>query len=239
MLRRPADRHLTLEEIADDWSREIQPPRTRSELAAELGKSWWRGEFVATRGPTRLQVLQRLFENWGGVLTFWIHGEPKPQISYMQPACSDQYLPVPNAAFETWADGQCVAAYEVIAECWGKLQLEDVDFQVTNFVLLLEPDFTKWVEDFNHTRPEFWLPASGRKNIQPPQEKSRAGAKRVCRRGRSSTVRDAAIANLRAGLAEGRFSRSDLDKMPDAELMYQTGAKRTTAREARVRLLSE
>ena len=57
MLRRPADRNLTLDEIADDWSREIQPPRSKNELATELCKAWWRGEFEATRGPKRHQKI--------------------------------------------------------------------------------------------------------------------------------------------------------------------------------------
>ncbi len=47
MLRRSPEKSLTLFQIADEWSREIQPARSLDELLNELVTAWWRGELDA------------------------------------------------------------------------------------------------------------------------------------------------------------------------------------------------
>lgn len=242
MLCRPADRYLTLDEIADDWSREIQPPRSKNELATELCKAWWRGEFEATRGSTRLGMLQNCFRNRFADLHFWIEGASEPQTVWEQSdggAVVDltPILPIPSATPESWTDGECKAAYEIIAEYWGSHNFDIMGSLVAQGIFLSEPDFTKWIEKVGHTRPGFWAPSRPGVCSQPPTVK--VALKSASRRGRSSVKRDAAMKKLRALLDDGQFTRDGINKMSDDELIYQTGAKRTTAREARARLLSE
>ena len=244
MLRRPSNRYLSLLEIGDDWSREIHPPRSKNELVTELGRAWWRGEFVATRGPNRLKVLRDFFKNRHEGLLFWVQGEEEPQTVWERPDGSADIQPVPvlsvpSGAPESWTEEECVTAFQVIAGGWGSGEFDMMEPSVTVVVHLSERDFTRWIEEFGHTRPDFWIRGSADVKVPLPEEKGRTAPRAVGRRVRTSLIRDAVTAKLRALIAEGKFTPVALNKMSDAELMYQTGAKRTTAREARTRLLSE
>ena len=177
MLRRPADQYLTLLQIADDWSREIQPPRSKHELTNELGKAWWRGEFVATRGPTRLAVLQSCFRNRHADLLFWLKGACEPQTVWEQSdggavVLLTPVLPVPNAVPESWSDDDCGAAYDVIVEGWGSDEFRMMEPFVTIPIHLSETDFTKWIGQVGHTRPDFWVaaPSSAAEHVSDPSD---------------------------------------------------------------------
>jgi len=78
MLRRSSEKPLTLYQIADDWSREIQPARSLDELLNELVPAWWRGELHAVSGPTRLKLLKALFKTSRTEVPFWVKGEAPP-----------------------------------------------------------------------------------------------------------------------------------------------------------------
>ena len=148
-------------------------------------------------------------------------------------------LSVPSGAPESWTEEECVTAFQVIAGGWGSGEFDMMEPSVTVVVHLSERDFTRWIEEFGHTRPDFWIRGSSDVKVPLPEEKGGTAPRAVSRRVRTSLIRDAVTAKLRALIAEGKFTPVALNKMSDAELMYQTGAKRTTAREARTRLLSE
>ena len=100
-------------------------------------------------------------------------------------------------------------------------------------------EFAQWIAKCGHTPPKFWGQINLEAAQQPLVEAVLVTTRSGGRRGRSSVKRDTALAKLRALIAVGEFTRDGINEMSDGELIYQTGAKRTTAREARTRLLSE
>ena len=180
----PASRSLTLHEIADHWSREIEPRRTKEELLRDLGRAFWRGEFTPTVGPTRLKFLISLFRTSRATLTFWVKGKRRPKTLWFQADKSAlllelSVLPIPNKSPKTWTDEQCVEAYEAIAQDWG----HDVFVNVVPIVsscALTESIFTKWIETKGYHRPKFWasvpfIPAEPTSAPVPPLPKKLTG----------------------------------------------------------------
>ncbi len=249
MLRRPADQYLTLLQIADDWSREIQPPRSKHELTNELGKAFWRGEFQASTGPTRLKVLQSCFSRRQSELLFWVQGECEPQTVWEQDDESavvdlTPVLPVPSSTPDSWTDRECRAAYEVIAEYWGNPDFNIMEPFVTLGVFLSEPDFTKWASEAGHTRPDFWVRTPLDvvcAEPEPPKDVSQAPQRNVGMRKRGpkpkvlNRVKDA----MRADIRSGKFTIEALTSFTEVSLESEYSASRDTARRARNEVLSE
>ena len=156
----PASRSLMLYEIADHWSREIEPRRTKEELIRDLGQALWRGEFTPTVGPTRLKLLISLFRTSRATLVFWVKGKRRPKTLWLQADKSAlllelSVLPIPNKSPKTWTDEQCVEAYEAIAQDWGHDVFVDVA-PIVSSCALTEAIFTEWVETKGYNRPKFW-----------------------------------------------------------------------------------
>ena len=157
----PASRALTLFEIADHWSRKIKPKRSKMELFNDLAQAWWRGEFKSSDGRTRLTGLKALYKTRRHTgLIFWIDGKKRPKTDWVQPDKSVAVLllpvlPVPSGRPDTWADEDCTAAYEAIAQDWG-----DRAFSIIEPVLgggsLSELEFSRWTVAMGYKRPKFW-----------------------------------------------------------------------------------
>jgi hypothetical protein len=162
MLRRSPDKSLTLFQIADDWSREIQPARSLDELLNELVMAWWRGELEVVSGPTRLKLLKALFKNGQAEIPFWVNGADLPQTSWELPDGGVELLifpvlRIPSIDPEAWTDGECEAAYQAIAEHWRDSCFDLISPLVTGGISLSAPSFAQWIADCGHTPPEFWL----------------------------------------------------------------------------------
>lgn len=161
----PAKRDLSLFEIAELWSREIKLLRTQSDLLEDLGKAWWRGEFQSRTEVTRLKALRALFHTRRAELPFWVEGSEKPQTTWEHPDGSVDVLllspvPVPSADPGAWVDGECLSAYEVIAQDWPNEAFDIVD-PVVRGVILTSQDFAGWVANFGYSQPTFWaLPSA-------------------------------------------------------------------------------
>src|SRR5580704_2332311 len=54
---------LTFFQIADYWSREIQPSASRDELLALLEGAWWLGEIAHNYPLTRFELLKNMFRS--------------------------------------------------------------------------------------------------------------------------------------------------------------------------------
>jgi len=161
VLRRSPEKSLALFQIADDWSREIQPARSSDELLNELVTAWWRGELQAASGPTRLKVLSALFKTSRSEIPFWVDGEDAPQTSWELPDGGVEVLiipvlPVPSSDPEAWTDEACAVAYEALAEHWRDSSFNLVSPLVTGGISVFEPSFTQWIAACGHTPPEFW-----------------------------------------------------------------------------------
>ena len=156
----PARKNLDFYEIADHWSREIEPRRSSKEILIDLGRAWWRGEFKCHGQLTRLRVLNALFKEASAQITFWVQGEDPPQTVWEHPDGSAEFLMqsvihVPNSDPETWTDEQCVEAYEAIAQNWGHEEF-DLVTPVVSGLMLTEAVFTQWIEANAYHRPKFW-----------------------------------------------------------------------------------
>jgi hypothetical protein len=214
----PADRNLKLIEIADHWSREISPSRTKGELFDDLAMAWWRGEFQSRTEVTRLKALRALFHTRRAELPFWVEGSEKPQTTWEHPDGSVDVLllspvPVPSADPGAWVDGECLSAYEAIAQDWPNEAFDIVD-PVVRGVILTSQDFACWVANFGYSQPDFWalppvaapeLPAP---IVEPPRKKgpgnprrfvkdyiadARLAGKRPTQKGLEAAARDAGI----------------------------------------------
>jgi hypothetical protein len=128
-----------------------------------------------------------------------------------------------------------------------QIRLQKWGANFDNNIITMESDlrgltrkYNKDLPDINdHNKHEAAPNAPYFKTQQPLVEAVLVTTRSGGRRGRSSVKRDTALAKLRALIAVGEFTRDGINEMSDGELIYQTGAKRTTAREARTRLLSE
>jgi hypothetical protein len=159
----PADRNLKLIEIADHWSREISPSRTKGELFDDLAMAWWRGEFQSRTELTRLNALRALFQTQRAELPFWVEGSEMPQTIWEHPDGSVDVLllspvPVPRADPEAWADEDCLSAYEAIARDWGHEAFSILEPVIAG-IALLEMEFTRWTHTMGYNRPKFWATA--------------------------------------------------------------------------------
>ena len=162
MLRRSPNKSLTLFQIADDWSREIQPARSLDELLNELVMAWWGGELDAASGPTRLKLLKALFKTGQTEIPFWVKGADFPQTSWELADGGVEILifpvlQIPSKDPEAWTDEECEAAYGAIAEHWRDSCFDLISPLVTDGISLFEPSFAQWIAACGHTRPEFWL----------------------------------------------------------------------------------
>ena len=248
MVRRPSNIYLSLDDIADDWSREIQPPRSKNELVTELGKAWWRGEFLATKGPTRFRMLQILYNSLSAEEVFWVQGEVGPRMVWRQPPVSAAalfapVLPVPSGSIASWTDHDCLAAYEMISQ-GGCREFTRSLYLISGGVSFSEPDFTQWIEKFGHTRPEFW--AKSRDNdtfdilaasdAASSNSKPSIGARK---RGPIPKVLLRVKGAMRTDIESGKFSIEKLMSLTEESLRAEYAASRDTIRRARGEIQSE
>lgn len=220
-----SSRNLELHEIADHWSREIYPGRTKGELINDLGKAWWRGEFQSTDKIIRLNLLKVLFKKRRAKLPFWPAGEREPQTVWEFPDGSAKVLvlntlPVPSGDLGSWADEDCLSAYEAIAEDWGDEAFELIA-PIVSGVTLSGSGFASWVGKLGYTRPTFWASSPGGGDRAPPisvQLSRRRAASRPVEfvksyikdtqaAGRRPTKTGLEVAVKRAGLIGGRDAR--------------------------------
>jgi hypothetical protein len=234
----PAKKNLDLSEIADHWSREIEPRRSSREMLIDLGRAWWRGEFKSHGEITPLRVLNALFEESSSQLTFWVQGEDPPQTVWEHPDGSAEFLmrpviPVPSSDPETWTDEQCVEAYEAIAQDWGHGDF-DLVAPVVSGLMLTEAAFAQWIEANSYHRPKFWGFACVNQvdtlTPSPPPQKRHEGLKQFVSRYIQNT-KDAGKLPTKVGLAaaaktEGRKGGRDQLRNEFDQLMGDEAPRR-------------
>jgi hypothetical protein len=81
----PAKQKLTLREIADHWSGEIQPRMEPSKVLHNLVKAWWRGELIVLNGPSRAEMLRVLYKLYQDRIGFLASGLEEPVSSKVLP----------------------------------------------------------------------------------------------------------------------------------------------------------
>ena len=244
----PASRGLSLVEIADHWSREIKPSRTKDELIIDLGKAWWGGEFQSTKGTTRLDAIKRLFELEPSQSPFWMLGEdwPKPETEHLSSSTAfllRTILRLPSSDAETWTDTACVAAYKKIAEDWGTGLFNLVEPMV-NSVSLSEAAFSTWIIELGYTRPGFWGKSEGVADHEGRPFIMSAGQKPPLtivarKRGPAPVVLTRVKSAMRADIQSGKFSIEQLMLVTEESLRAEYAASRDIIRRARIEIQSE
>ena len=251
MLRRSPEKSLTLFQIADDWSREIQPARSLDELLNELVMAWWRGELHAENGPTRLKLLRALFKTGRAEIPFWVKGEDAPQTSWELADGGVEVLlvpvlPIPSTHPEAWTDEECGAAYEAIAEHWRDGCFDLISPLLSGGISLFEPSFAQWITACGHTPPEFWrrpqsnvlspapapAPAVASGLLQPPKLPSR-------QRGPAPVKFTRVKAAMYEEAKSGKMNINELMTVSEEALSAQYDVSRETVRKARNAVLSE
>ncbi len=253
MLRRSPEKSLTLFQIADDWSREIQPARSLDELLNELVKAWWRGELDAGSGPTRLKLLRALFKTSRAEIPFWVKGEDPPQTSWELPDGGVEVLivpvlPIPSSEPEAWAVEECAAAYDAIAEHWRDSCFDLISPLVTGGISLFEPAFAQWIAACGHTPPEFWRrPQSHSLSPDPPPAPAFAVGSNVSTPPKLSPRKrgpvPATLQRVKNGMygevRSGKMNIEQLMSLPEDSLAAQFSVSRDTIRRAKNAILSE
>jgi len=153
---------LSLLEIADYWSREIQPPATKAELLRDLARAWWLGE-IPSAAPARRELLKRMFSarnNPDLGIVFIAPGEAVPRTVHEFPDGTAMVdltpkVHVPASSPDAWDEGSCEDAFREIAQIsTGYLHLN----YGLAFLELDYDEFTHWLAQHGYTRPKFWRP---------------------------------------------------------------------------------
>ena len=156
----PPERKLSFAEIANYWSREIEPSASPQELRDAISRAWWRGELIATNGLSRLSVLRAYYSRSAPFIAFVIpDAEEPPQwspaddgaIEFSRPL----RVPLPNANSSTWTDDNCAPAFEAIAEQWQETVISPSGPLFLD-VVLTSREFLQWIDKSRYHRPTFW-----------------------------------------------------------------------------------
>jgi len=159
----PAKQKLTLLDIADHWSREIEPPMGPSEVLDGLIKAWWRGELTAANGPSRPEMLRALYKNYQDRIKFVPPGLDEPVSTKTLPDGDVVVfrlwsVPLPNTRPKSWDDTNCAEAFEAVAKAWSCERFEIVTLSL-GWIELTTAEFSSWIGETPCPTPTFWQSA--------------------------------------------------------------------------------
>jgi hypothetical protein len=97
----PSGQTLSFIDIADYWSREINPSASPHELRDTISKAWWRGELVAANGPSRVNLVRALYSKCADSIAFAIPGVPDPPCSRLLDDGGVEVYLLPRNRFRT------------------------------------------------------------------------------------------------------------------------------------------
>jgi hypothetical protein len=153
---------LCFGEIADYWSREIQPPASWDEILRTLESAWWLGEFRGNSGPTRLQRLKNMFtsmrhrDDLGIVFVVGDCAGPRPVELPDGSLKIDlrHQIRVPSSNTENWDEAACRDAFHTLAKTSSKESYPDltVGFTLTE---LSHQEFNAWREKRGYHETNF------------------------------------------------------------------------------------
>jgi hypothetical protein len=183
----PTDRTLSIREIADYWSRAIDPHASPRELCDTMIKSWWRGELLVPDAPRPIDMLRFLYANVDrDEVVFVIPGaEPASTVAQLEDGSVlvDLHcvrVPLPNGSPESWTTENCGETLEAIAKGWDEKIFRLLSPGLVGISLNID-QFLEWVDRHGFDRPTFW----GTRPLTPRQAK---GPRRTGTAGRPPTT---------------------------------------------------
>lgn len=152
---------LSLLQIADYWSREIQPPASQNELLALLEAAWWLGEIKGNSELTRFQLLKKMFtlkrDLTGIVFITEEDGGLPVSVSLADGTAVVDLRPrvtVPSAT-DKWHEVTYEAAFEVLAKP-SSFEHYPIISSGLDFIELTRDEFIQWLEARGFDFPKFW-----------------------------------------------------------------------------------
>jgi hypothetical protein len=118
---------LSIEDIANYWSREIDPPRSKNELLDILVSAWWLGELHGDSAQSRLQLLKIMFTSTYrddlGIIFIVGHDAGPPEIELPDGSLIvnvRHQIRVRSSNTETWDEAVCRDAFQALADITEK-----------------------------------------------------------------------------------------------------------------------
>jgi hypothetical protein len=215
---------LSFLEIADYWSREIQPPASKSELLDLLIRAWWRGEIFGY-APPRLEFLKKMFAKRSGKdelsgIVFNLEGQiGEPTETELADGCVDvdirPRVPVPSGNTDGWDEAECDPAFQTLgSEAVSCVEHYDDEWLAGfGWFNLSHDEFMKWLATNGYSLPTFW--GRNRAGAAAGQITGAAGRKKGPERG---TLR--------------RYEAADRTLFSEMETMIEKGMSPTAAAQA-------
>jgi hypothetical protein len=154
---------LSIGEISDYWSREIQPKTSQLEIRGLLEGAWWRGEIIGDAQVSRLQQLKNMFKFKGRKdvrIVFVVDQEASaPQITELPGGGAEVDIRprvcVPSSRTDLWTVDSCAAAFQNLAETTsvGDFPLIAPALSAIN---VTRDEFLGWIASRGYRVPTFW-----------------------------------------------------------------------------------
>ena len=162
-----AEATLSLDKIAEYWSREIHPRASSNELLGILVSAWWLGELRGDSVHSRLQLLKMMFtskyrDHLGIIFIVGDDAGPgPPQIDLPDGSIEIDARPeirVPSSNIESWDEAACRDAFPALAELTEGSSIESYrEFAVLlPSIKLTYGEFNTWRRSRGYPKPKFW-----------------------------------------------------------------------------------
>jgi hypothetical protein len=164
---------LSLHDISDYWSREINPPASSRELFRVLEAAWWLGEFRGDAVHSPLQFLKKMFTSMRqrddlGIV--FVVGNSAGPLQIEMPDGSvrvdvRQQIRVPSVDVGTWDEISCRDAFQALAETCSLDSYPELAPGLA-FIQLSYEEFAAWVAKRGYPEPTFWQPRQHRDRVR-------------------------------------------------------------------------
>jgi hypothetical protein len=160
------DATLPFREIANCWSREIQPPASRNELLRVLESAWWLDEIRGKSRWSRLEFLKGMYRPLHdrddlGIVFLVGEDAAKSRVEELPDggALVDlrRQIPLPSGDVDTWDESTCSDAFRALAQTSSTESYPDVT-PVFASIELGHGEFIRWAAKRGFSKPRFWKP---------------------------------------------------------------------------------
>jgi hypothetical protein len=169
---------LSIEDIADYWSREIAPPVTKDELLRLLLAAWWLGELRGDSAHSRLELLKIMFTSVYRddlEIVFIVGDAGSPGVELPNGCLAVDLCPevrVPSSNIGSWHEASCSEAFHALAEITKRSFIRKY-WQFAVFspsIKLRYEEFNAWCKKRRYRLPKFWKPPRKKSKLGKPPE---------------------------------------------------------------------